>query len=38
MIIEYMPWDNDEAIILLRNADLTPKSRTLWNIKTYYHI
>ena len=34
--IWHMSWD--EAINLLRNADLTQKSGTLQNIKTYYHI
>ena len=28
----------NEAINLMHNADLTEKSRTLENIKTYYHI
>ena len=28
----------DEVIHLLRNADLTEKSRTLYNIKMYSHI
>ena len=27
-----------EAINLMKNIDLTEKSRTLWNIKIYYHI
>ena len=27
----------DEAINLLKNADLTEKSRALQNIKIYYH-
>ena len=33
MIIEYMFWDNDEAIILLRNADLTPKKQNIMKHK-----
>ena len=35
--IHFLYMGKDEAINLLKNADLTEKSRALQNIKIYYH-
>ena len=35
--IHFLYMGKDEAINLLKNADLTEKSRALQNMKIYYH-